>query len=157
MNSDLINLLLNPGFFSERYTNPDTKYNFDDFDPNKRKNRLFTSKQKDLCWNKAMLVPERNPDRWRYDAAGNLVLKSLKGCNGPLCHEYDHIVPFSKGGETTIRNCQILQSSANKFKSNKTGIDNSILKEKSSKINLSEYEMDLVELAIYGNVSRKYY
>ncbi len=27
-----------------------------------------------------------------------LIKKNLKGCGGPLCYEYDHIVPHSKGG-----------------------------------------------------------
>jgi hypothetical protein len=29
----------------------------------------------------------------------------LRGCHGSLCHEYDHIVPFSKGGKTEVSNC----------------------------------------------------
>jgi hypothetical protein len=54
MNTDLINLLLNPGLFGEKYKT-ESKYNFDDFEGNKRKNRIFTNKQKDLCWNKVNL------------------------------------------------------------------------------------------------------
>ena len=38
---------------------------------------------------------------------------------GPFCHEYDHVLPYSKGGHTTIRNCQILQTALNRNKSNK--------------------------------------
>jgi 5-methylcytosine-specific restriction endonuclease McrA len=64
-------------------------------------------------------VQGRDPDRWRYDAANNLVIKSLRGCAGPFCHEYDHILPYSKGGHTTIRNCQVLQTHVNRYKSNK--------------------------------------
>lgn len=82
------------------------------------------------------------------------MLKNLKGCHGPLCHEYDHIIPFSKGGETSVENCQILQTSINKYKSNKTDIEVNILRANSSKINLNEYEMDLIENAVYGNVKR---
>jgi hypothetical protein len=51
MNSDLINMLLNPGIFAEKYKT-ESKVNFDDFDKDKRKNRIFTNKQKELCWNK---------------------------------------------------------------------------------------------------------
>lgn len=47
----------------------------------------------------------RHPDRWRLDALGNPVLKVLKGCEGPFCHEYDHIIPYSKGGKTELYNC----------------------------------------------------
>jgi len=68
---------------------------------------------------KSKIVPNRDPDRWRYDAANNLVIKVLRGCMGSLCHEYDHILPYSKGGNTTIRNCQILQTYLNRYKSNK--------------------------------------
>jgi hypothetical protein len=156
MNSDLINLLLNPTFFNETYKKQESKYNYDDFDSNKRKNRIFTNKQKELCWSKATLIPNRDPDRWRYDAVGNIVLKALRGCQGPLCHEYDHIIPFSKGGETTIRNCQILQTATNKFKSDKVVVEDNSLINSSKKINLSEQEMDLVEQIIYGNIRRPY-
>lgn len=42
----------------------------------------------------------------------------LRGCEGCMCHEYDHIVPFSKGGRTEVDNCQILQMRANRYKGN---------------------------------------
>lgn len=58
----------------------------------------------------------RDPDRWRLDAVGNLVSYKLRGCEGCLCHEYDHIVPFSKGGRTEVSNCQILQTRVNRYK-----------------------------------------
>jgi hypothetical protein len=51
MNSELINMLLNPGWFSQKYETQ-SKYNFDDFEKDKRKNRIFTNKQKELCWSK---------------------------------------------------------------------------------------------------------
>ena len=50
----------------------------------------------------------RDLDRWRLDAVGNPVFKKNVNCYGHLCYEYDHIVPFSKGGETTVDNCQLL-------------------------------------------------
>jgi hypothetical protein len=153
MNSDLYNLLIKP--ITINYS-IEKEFTEDDFNSRTRINRIFTNKQKELCWKKAMIIPGRDPDRWRIDAAGNFVLKALKGCQGPLCHEYDHIVPFSKGGETVLRNCQILQTSANKFKSDKTFLKHENLKKKSSKINLSDYEMDVIEESIYGSVNRKY-
>ena len=70
--------------------------------------RIFTRHQKELCWNQHRIIKGRDPDRWRFDPIGNPVLKALRGCHGALCHEYDHIVPFSKGGKTTVENCQIL-------------------------------------------------
>lgn len=80
----------------------------------------------------------------------------MKGCTGPLCHEYDHIIPYSKGGDTIVRNCQVLQSATNRYKSNKVGLADEELKKHSQKIKLSQYEMDLIEEAIYGNVKRKF-
>lgn len=47
----------------------------------------------------------RNPDRWRLDALGNPVLKALRSCDGPLCYQFDHIIPHSKGGDTVVHNC----------------------------------------------------
>ena len=81
--------------------------------------RIFTKAQKDICWNNAPAVPGRDPARWRIDAVGNPVIYTLRGCHGSLCHEYDHIVPFSKGGKTEVSNCQILQTGVNRFKSDK--------------------------------------
>lgn len=59
--------------------------------------RFFDSKAKSNCWAKADVVPGRHPERWRKDAAGNVVCKRFCNCQGCLCFEYDHIVPFSKG------------------------------------------------------------
>ena len=70
----------------------------------------------------------RDPERWRLDAMGNPVLKALRGCMGPLCHEYDHVLPFSKGGKTDVINCQILQTTLNRVKSNRTDITYTELK-----------------------------
>ena len=47
----------------------------------------------------------RDPKRWRLDPLGNPVFYTLRGCYGALCHEYDHIIPFSKGGKTNVANC----------------------------------------------------
>ncbi len=149
MNPDLEKILLNPFILNKK------EFVQEDFSgSNKRGNRLFTNKQKEECWTRAEKLISRDPDRWRLDAAGNPVLKALKGCNGPLCHEYDHIIPYSKGGETTVSNCQVLQSFANRSKGNKTHHIGDKLKENSLKVVLSEYEMDFVEELVYGNVKK---
>lgn len=62
--------------------------------------RLFTHQQRNECWDKAPPVPGRDPARWRYDAAGNVVVRRLLHCEGCLCYDFDHIVPYSKGGLT---------------------------------------------------------
>ncbi len=96
----------------------------------------------------------RDPDRWRLDAVGNPVLYLLRGCHGTLCHEYDHIVPFSKGGKTIISNCQILQTSVNRYKSNKVEITMEELRKGSKPHRLSMRDMDQIEYAVYGEVHR---
>ena len=58
--------------------------------------RSFPNDVKAACWEKAEIVPGRDPARWRKDAAGNTVFRKLTGCEGCLCYEYDHIVPYSK-------------------------------------------------------------
>ena len=113
--------------------------------------RLFTRHQKEVCWNNAKPMLGRDPERWRYDPVGNPVLKALRGCQGSLCHEYDHIVPFSKGGKTVLSNCQILQTGVNRFKSNKMEVPIDEMHNSSRKLVLTPYEMDLIEYTVYGD------
>ncbi|GJZ30584.1 HNH endonuclease domain-containing protein [Tanacetum coccineum] len=100
--------------------------------------RFFDSMVKKLCWSKADTVPGRHPDRWRKDAAGNTVCKRFCNCQGCLCFEYDHIVPYSKGGESVVENCQILQTRVNRFKSDKDDVDTTRLRGYSCDINFTE-------------------
>ena len=58
--------------------------------------RSFPYSVKQQCWDKAEKIKGRDPDRWRRDALGNIVFRKLVGCAGCLCHDYDHIVPYSK-------------------------------------------------------------
>lgn len=165
MNRDLERILFTPYFSfnefnSEKLNNSTSKtyYNEEDFkkyDPH----RIFTHKQKEECWKmvssliifcQAEIVSGRNPDRWRYDAVGNLVLKALRGCNGSLCHEYDHILPHSKGGETRLSNCQILQTRVNRLKGSSINMSDNELKNFSLKVELSNTEMDLIEKLVFG-------
>lgn len=64
--------------------------------PSASEPRSFPYAVKQQCWEKAEQVPGRDPERWRRDALGNLVFRKLVGCPGCLCHDYDHIVPYSK-------------------------------------------------------------
>ncbi|EPS65122.1 hypothetical protein M569_09658, partial [Genlisea aurea] len=116
--------------------------------------RFFDQKAKNRCWSDADTVPGRHPERWRKDAAGNVVCKRFCNCQGCLCFEYDHIVPFSKGGESVAENCQILQTRVNRFKSDKTEIDPSQLKAYSCELNFTDKELDVIEMAVYGDVVR---
>jgi len=64
-------------------------------DPNPEP-RSFPYSVKQQCWEKAEKIKGRDPERWRRDHLGNIVFRKLVGCPGCLCHDYDHIVPYSK-------------------------------------------------------------
>ncbi|XP_008780537.1 uncharacterized protein LOC103700361 isoform X2 [Phoenix dactylifera] len=94
--------------------------------------RTFPHSVKQQCWDKAEKVKGRDPDRWRRDPLGNVVFRKLVGCPGCLCHDYDHVLPYSKGGKSTLENCQVLQATVNRSKGNKTEISKSDLIQKSA-------------------------
>ncbi|KAH7852286.1 hypothetical protein Vadar_022758 [Vaccinium darrowii] len=116
--------------------------------------RSFPYSVKQQCWEKAEKVKGRDPERWRRDPLGNTVFRKLVGCPGCLCHDYDHIVPYSKGGKSTLDNCQVLQATVNRSKGNRTEISRADLIQKSSYCRVSGRDMDLLELSAYGNVRR---
>uniref|UniRef100_A0A1J3GKE7 HNH domain-containing protein n=2 Tax=Noccaea caerulescens TaxID=107243 RepID=A0A1J3GKE7_NOCCA len=116
--------------------------------------RFFDAKAKSKCWANADIVPGRHPERWRKDAAGNVVCKRFGNCSGCLCFEYDHIVPYSKGGESTAENCQILQTRVNRLKSAQENVDATTLKEYSCGLQFTDKELDVIEMAVYGDVLR---
>ncbi|KAJ4712942.1 HNH endonuclease [Melia azedarach] len=116
--------------------------------------RSFPHSVKQQCWEKAEKVKGRDPDRWRRDALGNIVFRKLVGCPGCLCHDYDHILPYSKGGKSTLENCQVLQAAVNRSKGNRTELSRADLIQKSSYCRVSGRDMDLLEVSAYGNVRR---
>ncbi|KAI3761316.1 hypothetical protein L1987_51728 [Smallanthus sonchifolius] len=116
--------------------------------------RSFPYSVKQQCWEKADKIKGRDPDRWRRDPLGNTIFRKLVGCAGCLCHDYDHILPYSKGGQSTLENCQVLQATVNRSKGNRTEMSRADLIQKSSYCRMSGRDMDLLELAAYGNVRR---
>ncbi|XP_068309331.1 uncharacterized protein [Pyrus communis] len=116
--------------------------------------RSFPYTVKQQCWDKAEKIKGRDPDRWRRDPLGNTIFRKLVGCPGCICHDYDHIVPYSKGGQSTLENCQILQATVNRSKGNRTEFSRAELIQKSSYCQVSGSDMDLLELSAYGNVRR---
>uniref|UniRef100_A0A1J3EF01 HNH nuclease domain-containing protein n=1 Tax=Noccaea caerulescens TaxID=107243 RepID=A0A1J3EF01_NOCCA len=116
--------------------------------------RSFPYNVKQQCWEKAEKIKGRDPERWRRDHLGNIVFRKLVGCPGCLCHDYDHIVPYSKGGKSTLENCQVLQAKVNRSKGNKTDISRAELIQRSSYCRVAGRDMDLIELTAYGNVQR---
>lgn len=124
------------------------------YTPSASEPRSFPHAVKQQCWEKAEKVPGRDPERWRRDALGNIVFRKLVGCPGCLCHDYDHIVPYSKGGKSTLENCQVLQATVNRSKGNNTEISKSELAQRSAYCRVSGRDMDLFELSAFGNVRR---
>lgn len=116
--------------------------------------RFFDLEARKKCWAKAEKVPGRDPERWRKDVAGNIVGKRFHRCLGCLCFEYDHIVPFSKGGDSVSENCQILQTRVNRSKADKVAIGTTQLKGYSCDINFSDEDLDKIEMAVYGDIKR---
>lgn len=114
--------------------------------------RSFPWEVKELCWQNAEIVKGRDPSRWRRDPVGNLVFRKLVGCSGCLCYDYDHVVPYSKGGRSTLDNCQVMQAAANRAKGNRKNISKSELAQKSVYCRLSGRDMDLMEMTAYGDV-----
>lgn len=120
----------------------------------KERPRSFDEKTRTACWRKAAVLAGRHPERWRLDAAGNIVCRRFWSCHGCLCYEYDHIVPFSKGGESTVDNCQILQTRVNRSKSDKAWVEQAEMKGFSCDVKFTDKELDVIEMAVYGDVIR---
>ncbi|EPS70640.1 hypothetical protein M569_04118 [Genlisea aurea] len=116
--------------------------------------RSFPHSVKQQCWEKAEKVKGRDPDRWRRDALGNVVFRKFVGCRGCLCHDYDHILPYSKGGKSTLENCQVLQATANRSKGNQIDVSRSDLIKKSAYCRITGRDMDLLELTSYGDLTK---
>ncbi|MBA0576735.1 hypothetical protein Golob_023806, partial [Gossypium lobatum] len=57
-------------------------------------------------------------------------------------------------GESTAENCQILQTRVNRFKSNKEDLDTTRLKGYSCEVQFTDKELDIIEMAVYGDVIR---
>lgn len=115
--------------------------------------RYFSTKQRQKCWEAAAPIPGRDPERWRYDPLGNPVLRALNSCFGPICYEYDHIFPYSRGGKTSSKNCQILQTVVNRFKKDNP-MNSDELKDVCLRFSQDPKDFDTVEAAVYGDVAR---
>ncbi|XP_057479663.1 uncharacterized protein LOC130766938 isoform X5 [Actinidia eriantha] len=94
---------------------------------------------KQQCWENAEKIKGREPDRWRRDFLGNTVFRKLVGCPGCLFHEYDHIIPYSRGGKSTLENCQVLQATVSRSKGNRTEISREELIQRCSYCRVSAY------------------
>ncbi len=69
---------------------------------------------KDLVWKRCQGMCQAN---WKVDPSLDKNTGDICGSNENL--EFDHIVPFSRGGKTTYRNLQLLCQRHNRMKSDK--------------------------------------
>jgi len=57
-------------------------------------------------------------------------------------------------GESTVDNCQILQTRVNRSKSDKAWVDEAEMRGFSCDIKFTDKELDIIEMAVYGDVIR---
>ena len=67
-----------------------------------------------VVWNKAQVIPGRNPDEFRRDDLGNVIRFQEYGMNTPRGWHYDHFpTPAALGGSDEISNLRPLHWRAN--------------------------------------------
>lgn len=87
-------------------------------EPYSRKDYMMAKKSDiEWAWEQAQTVRGKNPNLYRRDELGNPVYKPAFGTEGEMGWEIDHRNPTSKGGSEHRRNLRILQTEANRKKS----------------------------------------
>ena len=76
--------------------------------------RTIQNELKDKIWQRDKGMCQAN---WRIDSSLDKNTGDICGSNENL--EFDHIVPFSRGGKTTYRNLQLLCQKHNRMKSDR--------------------------------------
>lgn len=77
------------------------------------------NKRKEDVWSKSSKVRGKNPNLYRKDKLGNEIFYPSYGKNTQMGWEIDHSKPKSKGGTDHLNNLQVLQTNANRKKSDK--------------------------------------
>lgn len=63
---------------------------------------------KDKIWNKAGAIPNLNPNMFRKDACGAIIMYDKFMQHNPYGWVIDHIIPLSLGGDDNIINLRAL-------------------------------------------------
>ena len=79
---------------------------------------MVSKSLKDNVWDKAKKIRGKAPDLYRQDPYGNPMYKPSHGKASSMGWDVDHITPESKGGNTTTRNLQALNTGVNRSKGN---------------------------------------
>jgi hypothetical protein len=86
------------------------------------KRRNVNGKEKDEIWNNSKTHNQLDPNIFRLDVLGNVIIKNIKYSNNTankiFAGEYEHILSHSKGGKSNIENVCLLNAGINRSKSN---------------------------------------
>lgn len=75
------------------------------------------SDKKEVAWENAHKIREKNSELYRKDDYGNVIYKPSYGKQSDMGWEIDHKHPKSKGGTDSSRNLQAVQWEENRKKS----------------------------------------
>jgi len=80
---------------------------------------MVSKDDREWARDKAKKIRGKDPNLYRRDEEGNELYKPSYGKQGEKSWEIDHRKPKSKGGTDSRRNLRILQTEANRNKSDK--------------------------------------